>query len=133
MSVSPLAFTNSAQSSSQGVLSQRRAAFKALATALDSGDLAGAQSAFASLQAAKPGQSAPAAQDGPGADFQALSAALQSGDLAGAQKAFAALQGDLQKARGHHHHHHHHQPQAPSSEPTQSDGTTTLPGIDLKA
>jgi thioredoxin-like negative regulator of GroEL len=90
-----------------GVNHPRRAAFQQLAQALQSGDLAGAQQSFATLQ-----QYAPkgATGTGPlGSDISGLGQALQSGDLAGAQKAFATLQQDVQKlggVRGHHHHPH---------------------------
>jgi hypothetical protein len=67
-----------------------------LGQALQSGDLAGAQSAFNAIQTL--GQSGPFANSEPfrntqrEQDFAAIGQALQSGDLAGAQQAFAALQ-----------------------------------------
>ena len=90
--------------------------FKQLAQALQSGNLAAAQKAFAEIQANAPqgatsqttsGTTAQATQGTGGqggtrpAAFAALGQALQSGNLAAAQQAFA----QLQQAGGHHHHH----------------------------
>ncbi len=100
-----------------------RAAFQQLAKSLQSGDLAGAQQAFATLQ-----QDAPKGAAGKGplsTDIAGLGQALQSGDLAGAQKAFATLQQDAQKVgagRGHHHHHHH------GAQGTQPESTPPVQG-----
>jgi len=106
----------SALSTVQNPFAQRRSDFAALGQALKSGDLAGAQSAFAALQADRSGfanalQGASGGNAVPGASaasgsaatdpFSQLAAALASGDLAAAQSAFAALQA------GHGHHHHH--------------------------
>jgi len=90
---------------------QRAQDFKALANALQSGDLTGAQQAFAALQKDQPGSTSTTSASGQNSqasnDFQSLQNALQSGDLSGAQQAFASLKQDLQGAhRGHHHHHH---------------------------
>jgi soluble cytochrome b562 len=96
--------------------------FKALGQALQSGDLAGAQQAYATLQqdlqtaeqpAAGSSGSTSAAASGAGKlaqDFGALGQALQSGNLADAQHAYATVQQDAQKAQGaygHHGHRHH--------------------------
>ena len=90
-----------------------------LAQALQSGDLAGAQQAFATLQqhfqqrqAARTGQgptSGPRGTQGNALsqDFSALAKALQSGDLTGAQDAFATLQQDFQAQQARHHHRYH--------------------------
>ena len=98
--------------------------FSALKTSLTSGDLAGAQQAFQTLQTDMQniGQAQSSQQAGASSpldnDLNALGAALQNGDTSGAQKAFATLQKDMQqmrqtqggsqtqKAHGHHHHHH---------------------------
>ncbi len=79
---------------------QRAQSFRALDQALQSGDLAGAQKAFAGIQ--QPGTASKAPQ-GLQNDFAALSSALQSGDLSAAQKAFATLQADAKTARAQHH------------------------------
>lgn len=110
-------------------LSQIRQGFKDLASALQSGDLTAAQTAFASLQQLLPNSSAgnqtQNGQQGSGqnpfaTDFSALAKALQSGDLSAAQTAFAKLQQDTQSVQGHHHHHHHK-----ASASTQSTASTT--------
>jgi hypothetical protein len=79
----------------QAYRQQRQADLAQLGQALQSGDLAGAQSAFVTLTAL--GQSGPN-QGGAtfsradrNQDFQAIGQALQSGDFAGAQSAFASL------------------------------------------
>jgi len=116
MTVNSISSTpNAYQPDVQSAWKQRTQDFKALQTALQSGDLAGAQQAFAALQKDKTG----AAQSSTGAspstdnsqgskDFQALQTALSSGNLAAAQQAFTALKKDVQGAgkAGHHHHHH---------------------------
>ncbi len=79
----------------QAYRQQRQADLAQLGQALQSGDLAGAQSAFDTLTAL--GQSGPNKNGQPfqlaerAQDFQAIGQALQSGDLAGAQSAFAKL------------------------------------------
>ena len=86
--------------------------FAALSQALQQGDLAAAQQAFATLQQDVPwvgraasSQSTAGTTAGPVASsLQALGNALTSGDLAGAQQAFA----NLQQAHGGHHGHHRH-------------------------
>lgn len=90
--------------------SQRRQDLESLDTSLLSGDLAGAQSAYAQLsqdvqaaQGSGNSRSAFAQLGNPdttlGKDFKALGDALSSGDLTGAQKAFAQVRKDLQAAR----------------------------------
>lgn len=117
------------QSGLSAAFKQRKQDFSTLANALSSGDLQGAQQAFASLQqdmqaiqqargaqgAGPDGNFNGNAQNGQGGaqgaasqrqqDFSALASALSSGDLQGAQKAFATLQQDMQALRQGHHHH----------------------------
>jgi len=99
------------------VAHQRRADFHALGLALQNGDLAGAQSAFADLAKLlqSNGQSTSATASGTGsstpvpgtgsplqADFEALSKALQAGDISTAKSAFGQLMKALKAARGQH-------------------------------
>jgi len=101
------------------VAHQRRADFRALGYALQKGDLAGAQTAFADLtallqsngQATAPATAvnttgAATAATGSGSplqtDFDALSKALQSGDVNSAKSAFSQLMKDLKAVRGQH-------------------------------
>jgi hypothetical protein len=95
------------QSAAIGQWQQRQQSFKDLSSALKSGDLGAAQTAFAALGGKGSTQgSAPLAQIGQ---------ALQNGDLAGAQQAFQALQ----TARaGHSHHHGGGSSQAPAPAPS---------------
>jgi soluble cytochrome b562 len=111
-------------------LSQVRQGFKNLASALQSGDLTGAQQAFTALQQLLPNSSAgnqtQNGQQGSGqktfaTDFQALGQALKSGNLTDAQTALSKLQQDMQSVQGHHHHHGHHH----GSASTQSTGSPT--------
>jgi hypothetical protein len=80
----------------QAFYQQRTADLKQLGQALQSGDLAGAQQAFGTLQTLS--QSGPLSSSNTFSksqrqqDFAAIGQALQSGDLAGAQQAFAQLQ-----------------------------------------
>jgi hypothetical protein len=78
--------------------------FKALDTALQTGDLSSAQSAFSAIQQNMPPASNGPEQGQPGADgmgqaFQSLSDALGKGDLSGAQTAFSDVK-DIMKAGG---------------------------------
>lgn len=103
MSISGVSGTSSAQAAQASSFQQRRSDFQALSSALKSGDLSSAQSAFSALTADAPANGG----NSKIADaFKAVGQALQSGDVAGAQKAFASLQSTLQGAHGHHHHHH---------------------------
>ncbi len=73
---------------SQSQLQQIKADFNQLKQRLQSGDLSGAQQAFADLQ-----KLAPQGASGPFQDqINALGQALQSGNLSAAQQAFSALQ-----------------------------------------
>ena len=82
----------------QSFYQSRRADLKQLGSALQSGDLNGAQQAYNTLAAL--GQSGPFANSEPFAKssraqaFDAVGQALQDGDLAGAQAAFATLIGN---------------------------------------
>ena len=119
------AYSQSIQSGQASAFKQRRQDFNALSQALDSGDLAGAQSAFAALQ-----QSMQNVSQGQGGQktgqnnvqdaMTALEKALSSGDLSGAQNAFATLKQDMQNAGQAHHHHHHH------ADSTQQSATTSV-------
>ena len=125
------------QSIAQSGSNRRAKDFQALRSSLQSGDLAGAQAAFANLQKDAPNTSQVTGASGSSSnqpnqssqidkDFQTLQAALQSGDLTGAQSAFAALKQDLQSSgstQGAHRHHHHHH------EPAGSDGGSSTPGL----
>jgi hypothetical protein len=129
MSVASIGVTPSASAvGSASGFKQTAADFKSLAQALQSGDLASAQQAFASLQQDSPwvnrAVSGPAdgnsASSGAAASpLQALSGALQSGDVAGAQQAFAKLQQSL----GGHHGHHHQVSSATAGSTTSTSGT----------
>ncbi len=102
-----------------------RSAFKDLAQALQSGDLQGAQQAFATIQSARNARTN-ATQTTNGGNstiqdaFNSLGQALQSGDLQGAQQAFNTLQSTFAAHRGHHHHH--------ASGANQNNGTGSAAG-----
>ena len=72
----------------------------ALGGALQSGDLTGAQNAFATLQQDMGNSSGQTTTATPGMDLTSLGNALQSGDLTGARNAFATLMQDLQNRIG---------------------------------
>jgi hypothetical protein len=104
--------TNPYQIAYQSSLDQFGQDFKAVGSALQSGDLSSAQSALAAFQKDLQGNSQTSTNQPFGKntqankDFQSLTSTLQSGDLAAAQKAFAGVQTDLKAAyKGHHHHH----------------------------
>ena len=103
----------------------QRQNFQQLMQSLQSGDLSGAQAAYATLT-----QNAPA----PGAATnnpiqQAIStigSALQSGDLAGAQKAMQSLQQTMKSHHGHHHHKASSSQDQSSTSAQSSTGISTL-------
>jgi hypothetical protein len=139
-------YTQSLQSSPlSDAFKQSKQDFAALGSALQSGDLAGAQKAFAALQQDKStisqarggqgsdsdgssstvSQTAQSSQSGTSSVqdlMNQLKQALGSGDLQGAQQAFASLQQNMQASRGHGHHHHGGGSQ---SNTTSSTGTTS--------
>lgn len=78
----------SSQSSSVSNWQQRQQNFKALGSALQSGDLAGAQQAFATITANNP-----AVASNPNSPLAQIGQALQSGNLAGAQQAAQTWRG----------------------------------------
>ena len=93
---------------------QTRQAFSQLSSALQSGNLTAAQSAYDTLS------SSPLAQNGPLAStIQQIGQDLQSGNLSDAQSALSSLQQQLQT---HRHHHHGAKPadQSQSSSTTQT-------------
>ncbi|MGO9018619.1 MAG: hypothetical protein ACLQVJ_09755 [Syntrophobacteraceae bacterium] len=120
MSVSAVSSTDSSyQTNLQTGFTQVQNDFNQLGQALQSGDLAGAQSAFATLQQDMQNVSQSQSQSGQQqSNWSALASALQSGDLAGAQQAFAALQTN--------HHHHHHHSGGSQGTGSDSDGNSTI-------
>ncbi|HXP60911.1 MAG TPA: hypothetical protein VN829_10495 [Dongiaceae bacterium] len=119
--------------------------FNALQSALQNGDLSGAQQAFVSLQqnqqSSSPGSASTASSQNTqlASAFQALQSALSSGNLSQAQQAFASVQKDLQSAgKTGHHHHHHGGPASTTSQASNSDSSDisdqTLSGaLDVQA
>ena len=112
--------------------------FQGLASAVQSGDLASAQTALTAfqkdIQKNPQGPLATALAD-PNSQiskyFQALQTALQSNDVAGAQNAFAALAQGLKSI----HHHRHHKSDGDSAQSTSntssSNSTSSLIGVNL--
>ena len=123
MSISSI---SSAQTSYQPSSSQSafRQDFGQLVSALNSGNLSGAQQAFATLSNLQRNGQGPGSN--PNSPFsQALSQigqALQNGDLGGAQQALASLQ---QARGGHHGHHHGAGESAPPPDTTATPSTST--------
>ncbi len=107
---------STAQGNAQGLQDrrqQREQDFNQLGAALQSGDLASAQKAFAALQSLKPGGqsdnnsgSTVSGASAMSSDFANLGQALSAGNLTDAQDAFTKIQQDMQAHRGGHHHHH---------------------------
>jgi len=127
MSISGVSSGNNLyQTNISSINSQRKQDFQNLASALQSGDLASAQKAFAQLQqdGSKVGQAQSSQNsnqsNGQNNPFQALTSALQSGDLSGAQQAFSQLQ---QGMKSHHHHHKQGAESSQSSNMSQITGT----------
>jgi hypothetical protein len=141
--------TSPFQTASQSGSDQFIKDFKALGSALDSGNLSAAQTALATfqqdLQGDSPNSATQSSSNQPfgknsaaNKDYQTLVSALQSGDTSGAQKAFASLQADLkgtqgvQGVKGHHHHHHHHSSATEDSTTSSTPSSGTV-GVALNA
>jgi hypothetical protein len=129
MSLSAVSSTSPfATSGLQTDYQKARAEFKALSSALQSNDLAGAQQDFAALQQDAPvfAQALSSAQNtstaSPVGDIKSLASALQSNDLTGAQNAMSAFKQDTSSIAGVGHHHHHHHYGAGSSSTTPASG-----------
>jgi hypothetical protein len=142
--ISGISSSNSSMQTWQAMIQQRKQDFSQLASAIQSGNLTAAQSAFSTLQGlSSQGQSSTVSPSGNSSsasssgntisnDFAALGQALQSGNITNAQSAFAQLQTDMQaqQSSGHHHHHHHHGGAGASGSSTNGQNTvssTSLP------
>lgn len=141
MSISNITATAGLSQTWQSLFQQRKQDFSNLAQALQSGDLAGAQKAYADLQSLQ--QNSPAGSNARSnsngnpvqSDFAALGQALASGNLSQAQSDFSKLQSDFKSALqntaqqigGAHkgHHHHRHQEAASSQDSSSTPGATT--------
>jgi len=107
--------TNPHLSANQSSFGETVQDFNAIGTALQSGDLATAQTALTTFQQALQASLAATTSQPFGknsqanSDYQSLTSSLQSGNLASAQKAFTSLKTDLQSPQAalqaHHHHH----------------------------
>jgi hypothetical protein len=135
-------YQSSSINGSGGLKQQIRQDIKSIADSLQSGDLSGAQSAFASLLQLFPNSSSSVnsqtqsaatsatSSSGNGAnsikgDLSMLGQALQSGDLADAQNDFLKLMQNTQSMSGTHHH-HHHKISADSQDATNAAATGTI-------
>jgi hypothetical protein len=100
-------------------LTDFRQTYVQLVKAIRSGDLSGAQQAYAALMQLQTSDQGPAT-DSNSPFAQALSRigqSLQNGNITGAKQALAVPQG---QTRAHHHHHHHGQ--SPPTPPTEANG-----------
>ncbi len=81
--------------------------FQDLGSALNSGNITDAQSAFATILQTIQGNGGNSGSSNSqlSADFQSLQSALNSGDITSAQKVYATIQKDMKGVHGHHHHH----------------------------
>jgi hypothetical protein len=111
--------TSDSQSVGMAAWQQRQQSSKDLFSALQSGDLAGAQKAFSALTGGtgSVNSNSPLAQIGQ---------ALQNGDVAGAQKAAQQLQ--AKRSGGHHHHHGAQQPAQSATPATSTVQPASGPG-----
>lgn len=102
--------------------SDARQSFSQLVSAIRSGDLDAAQSAYADFSQSSASKTGPLAQT-----VGQIGDALQSGDIGQAQQALASLQ---QHAKGAHHHGGHHRD---GDSKTQSAPPATTPGTGTAA
>src|SRR5262249_29022143 len=102
-----------------------RQTFGQLVTAIKSGDLSGAQQAYAALSQLQSSGVGPSNLNSPIAQaLNQIGQSLQNGDISGAQSALASLSQQAQGAHHHHHHHHHGASPPPSDSTTTSSSTT---------
>ena len=110
-----------------------RTAFRAVAEAIESGDLASARTAFGSLQQIGNPQPSPDKNDDKlKEDFANLGKALQSGDLKTAKKALLALRADARNIHGgkrHRDHRHVTSQDATPTTPTTPTTSTKTPDV----
>ena len=144
MSVSGVSSSSSViQTDWRSLVNQFKQDFKQLASSLQSGDLSGAQKAYAALQQllqsnqsggpSSNAQQASSTNNPIQNDFAALGSALQSGDLSSAQSAFSQLQTDMKAAASNsssavvqsaHHGHRHHRHVSSASDSDSDSGAT---------
>jgi ribosomal protein S20 len=90
--------SNTAPPDFQAIRSQFKQSMTKLSSALDSGDVSGAQSALASLKP-KNAPAGAADDNNPIAKaFSSVSSALDKGDMSGAKAAFSSLKSELKNA-----------------------------------
>ena len=134
MNVSGISQTSSLYGSqSSGTQSVWRQNFQALGSALQSGNLSAAQSAFAALtQNASGSVGSSTSSSSPNQtlaqDLNTLATALKSGNVSDAQKAFATFQQDLTSVSQTHHHHHHHGSQSTAATATDTTDSSASAG-----
>lgn len=98
-----------------------RQAFGQLASAIQSGNLTAAQSAYSTLtQAGNADPNSPFA-----AAVSQIGDALQSGNISQAQQDLSSLQQQFQSAKGAHHHGHHHVSDGDKSQAATSPSSAT--------
>lgn len=120
MSVSGIASSNFADYNSQSLQNNKQQFlqdFQQLGADLQSGNLAAAQTDFATIQQLAPqngstANSAAQSNNPIAQEFSQLSQDLQTGNLSAAQQAYISIQQDFQnqqtgQTQGPHHHHHH--------------------------
>jgi len=124
MAVSAISSTSSYQQTSPQA--QFRQDFSQLAKSIQSGDLSGAQQAFASLtQLQGNGQGPGSNPNSPiGQALSQIGQALRNGDISGAQQALQSL---AQQAPGAHHGHHGHHGHAKPSGDANASASSTPP------
>jgi hypothetical protein len=128
---------NSQQSSFAQTLQQ-------LVKSIRSGDLAGAQQAYAALSQAQGGQNQSDPNNPLAQALSQIGQALQSNNISGAQQALLALQQQAQSAPGSQHHHHRRHAggaapggasnaNAPTDANSTSDGTSSTSTLNIVA
>ena len=105
----------------QAKMKQFRTDFGDLNSALQSGNLSAAQTAFSALQQDAPSSKNPQIK----ADMDALGKALNSGDLNAATTAFSKLEQDKQALKMSGHHHHKQAAQSDTDSGSDNTGTTS--------
>jgi hypothetical protein len=114
------------QTGSTASFKQIQSDFQALQSALQSGNVSSAQTAYSALQKDAPElfQSSSSSSTNPlSSALSSLGTALQSGNLSDAQTAMASL---TQALKGHHH--HHHSSEDSSSAPSETAAPDLLTG-----
>src|SRR5215470_14420976 len=125
MSISGISSASASAYQSSGGPSEFQQDLRALVSSLKSGDLSGAQQAYAALSKLQANGQGPPANSPFSQALNQIGESLQNNNLSGAQQALSSLQ----QARGGHHHGGHHGGGASTTTPASTATSSTPPTV----